>query len=112
MLRQLKTVIIVNFLLILFFVSVNYGIWNEFSSHIEALGFTRMGPVWIEHTLSGAFFNGNWVGIGGTVMMLNWPFWLFFISTAVNLYFIVRLSKRNVDKKEQSSSSNLDEENS
>jgi hypothetical protein len=42
MLRPLKTAIIVNFLLVLFFVSVNYGIWNEFSSHNNELGYTRM----------------------------------------------------------------------
>ena len=89
---KLRTVIIVNVFLILFFVYSNYGIWSEFNSQ-GGLGTSGLGPVWIERAVSGAFIDGQWIAIGGSIMILNWPFWLFFISTAVNLYFIVKLVK-------------------
>ncbi|NLE06264.1 MAG: hypothetical protein GX638_15870 [Crenarchaeota archaeon] len=93
MLRALRTIIVVNVLLLVFFILANFWIWGEFNSHINALGSGMLGPIWLQHTLSGAFVNGEWIGIGATTLILNFPFWLFFISTAINLYFIYRLQR-------------------
>jgi predicted RND superfamily exporter protein len=47
--------------------------------------------------------NGNnYVGIGSDVLMLNVPFWLFFIAIAVNLYFIFRLQRSKETKQNPS----------
>ena len=41
--------------------------------------------------LAGSFVNGNWVEVGALGDMINFPFWLFFVSTAANLILFVKL---------------------
>ena len=57
------------------------------------IGHTIMNPITVIQIISGDVFNGTFVGLGTSNEMLNFPFWLFFLSIAVNLYFIVKLSK-------------------
>jgi len=91
--RPFRTIIIINSLLVLLFIAVNYGIWSQFNSNGNALGFSRWNPFWITDIHSGVLVNGNWMALSGMVIFPNFPFWLFFISTAINLYFVYKLTK-------------------
>jgi hypothetical protein len=90
--KNLRTVIIVNAFLILLFVSSNYAVWTQFNSDHD-LGFSRWNPFWIQDNISGGLVNGNFIGIGASIIMPNYPFWLFFVSIAVNFYLISRLQR-------------------
>ncbi len=89
--RAIITVIIVNVLLVLFFVYVNYSMWNYFNSNFNSygnLGTIQMNPTWISGHIAGWLINGNFVPTGYFLSTPNLPFWLFFVSTAINLIFI------------------------
>jgi len=90
--KNLRTVIIVNAFLILLFVSSNYAVWTQFNSDHD-LGFSRWNPFWIQDNISGGLVNGNFISIGASIIMPNYPFWPFFVSIAVNFYLISRLQR-------------------
>jgi hypothetical protein len=91
--KQFKLIILVNALLILLFVLSEYQIGNELNSYPNDLRYIRWSPFDIQDSHAYAFVNGNLVGIGAHVLMLNFPFWLFFTAIAINMYFIYRLQK-------------------
>jgi hypothetical protein len=93
-LKKLTLIIVVNAVLILLFVITNYGIWNIVDIY-PILGNTVMNPINVIVSMWGEVVNGEIYRADGMGIMLNFPFWLFFISTAVNLYFIVKLSKES-----------------
>ena len=85
------TVIIVNILLVMFFVYINYSIWNYFNSNFNSnnnLGTIQMNPTWISGYLAGSLSKGKFIPTGAFLSAPNFPFWLFFVSTAINLIFI------------------------
>ena len=85
------TVIIVNILLVLFFVYSNYSIWNFFNSNFNSnnnLGTIQMNPTWISGYIAGYLSKGNFIPTGYFLSAPNLTFWLFFVSTAINLIFI------------------------
>jgi hypothetical protein len=91
-LRKLTTVIVVNVILILLFVLTNYGMWNMVDTY-PILGHTVMNPLNVIASMWGEVVDGEIHRVQGLRIMLNFPFWLFFVSTAINLYFIVKLNK-------------------
>ena len=91
MLRQLRTIITVNFILVLLFVYADYSIGNIFNRYPDSLYSIQWSPFLIQYNLAGSFVNGNWVAVGGFGDLINFSFCLFFVSTAVNLLFIVRI---------------------
>jgi TRAP-type C4-dicarboxylate transport system permease small subunit len=89
--RAIITVIVVNVLLVLFFVYINYTIWNYFNSNFNSnnnLGTIQMNPTWISGYIAGYLSKGNFIPTGYFLSTPNLPFWLFFVSTAINLIFI------------------------
>lgn len=93
MLRKLLPVILVNVLLVVLFVWSNYGIWDLFPNH-QDVGYTVMNAVQVTHGWIGDVReDGTVVGVGSIRSSFNFPYWLFFISTAFNLLFITRLVK-------------------
>ena len=96
--KQFKLIIFVNILLILLFVSAEYGLENQFNSHPNELHSIRWSPFVIQDVQAGAFINGNWVAVGATTLTINFPFWLFFVAIAVNLYFMFRLQRSKETK--------------
>jgi len=83
MLRQLKIVILVNVLISLLFLLLNLHLWTSF-------GVVEMDAFHIvAHEKMDAAF---WVDYP------NFLFWLFWLSTAVNLYFIVTLQRSKETK--------------
>ncbi len=96
--KQFKLIILVNALLILLFVLSEYQIGSELNSYPNDLRYIRWSPFDIQDSHAYTFVNGNLVGIGGHVLMLNFPFWLFFAAIAINMYFIYRLQRSKETK--------------
>ena len=63
-------IILVNTLLVPFFVYNNYAIWNEFNNY-NGLSNVRISPSWIEDYHAGFLSNGNFIPTGGIVLMPN-----------------------------------------
>jgi len=99
MLKQLRTVIIVNVVLILLFVYADYSIGNIFNAYPESLFYVRWSPLSIQTVLAGSFVNGDWMAVGALGDWINFPFLIFFVSTTVNLLFIIKLVRENESKK-------------
>lgn len=93
-LRKLTLIIVVNAVLILLFVITNYGIWNMVDIY-PILGNTVMNPINVIVSMWGEVVDGEIYRVDGMGIMPNFPFWLFFISTVVNLYFILKLDKES-----------------
>ena len=100
MLRQLRTVIIVNLILILFFILVNYGIWNMYNH--QGLTYSWWNPLTIQIDHAGTIINGQFIPTCGTTISPNYIFILFFVSTAANLYFIIKLQRSKETKQNPS----------
>ena len=91
--------------MILLFVYSNYSIWNSINSvpivgneanlvHITISNWNPFGVVWHHY----AYSNGN-LGISDAIFSAyNFPFWLFFIAIALNLYFMARLAKNKTER--------------
>ncbi len=99
MLKKLSTILVVNVVLILLFVGTSYAIANDFNSHPSDLlhvHWNFFGLINIVH--EGYLVNGNYYGIGAYDLFYDFPFWLFFVSTAVNLFFIILVLRKKETK--------------
>jgi hypothetical protein len=95
MLRKILPVITVNVLLVLLFIYFNYSIWTEVNgSNGILLIASHWGPIGISAPHY-SYFNGVLNQSLGIYWYYNFPYWLFFVSTAVNLYFIAKLQEQN-----------------
>ena len=92
---RFRSIIIVNAALILLFVASNYVVWDMVNSNTH-LGHTSMNAINIVESMWGDVIDGNIERINGLSILPNLPFWLFFVTVAVNLYFIFKLSKKQV----------------
>jgi hypothetical protein len=91
-LQKLVIILVVNAIIILSFVSSSQAIANEFNNHPSDLlhvHWNFFGLINIVH--EGYLVNGNYYGIGTYDLFYDFPFWLFFFSTAINLLFIIML---------------------
>ena len=87
--KTILTVVVVNAFLILLFISTSYQIANSFNSYPNDLLYVQwnfFGFSGINH--AGWLVNGNFVPTGWLSPFFDLPFWLFFVSTAINLIFI------------------------
>ncbi len=98
--KKLRTILLINIILILLFVYADYSIGNEFNSYPDSLYYIHWNPFLIQYNLAGSFVNGNWVAVGALGEMINFPLILFFASTAINLFFIIKMVRNN-EKQEQ-----------
>ncbi len=77
------------------FVWTSYSITSDFSKYPNELVMVHwnyFGFFDIYH--AGGLVNGNFVPTGAHVLVFDFPFWLFFVSTAVNLLFIALLLRK------------------
>ena len=82
--------VLLNVFLILFFILSNLAIWNTLNGYELLQG--SWSPLSINY-FERAQVGGPPLATGGGLFSPNLPFWLFFISTAINLYLIIRLQK-------------------
>ncbi len=100
MLRKIAIIVTLNAILVLFFAWTSYAIAYNLNNppntllsvHSDFFG-------WISINHAGYLENGNYVPFGASTLMINYPFWLFFASTAINLGYIVKLLKEQEPKK-------------
>jgi hypothetical protein len=89
MIRQVKEIIIVNVVLILWFVFVNFTVWSAYDT--GNLLVSSWTPLNINITkqllIGGQSLPTN------VLSVVNWVFITFFLSTASNLYYIRKLLK-------------------
>jgi hypothetical protein len=98
-LRIVLAVLAINAILILFFVSSSYAIANDFNSNPNDLlhvNWNFFGLINIVH--EGYLVNGNYQPTVAYDTFYDIPFWLFFVSTAVNLFFIILLIRQKETK--------------
>ena len=95
--KQFKQMIFVNILLILLFLIANYAMWNIVDIY-PILGNTIMNPINVIVSMWGEVVDGKIYRADGMGIMPNFPFWLFFLSTAVNMYFITKLQRSKETK--------------
>lgn len=90
---KLRNIFVINAVLLLLFVLANYAVWDMVNSNTH-LGHTSMNPINIVESMWGDVVDGNVERIDGLSIMFNFPFWLFFVSVAVNLFFIFKQNKK------------------
>ena len=98
--KKFATIILLNAILVLFYVFANYAFFNVFNSnplHLFSIH-SSFGIIQIVH--DGIFINGNYSVIGGIEMWLDYPLLLFFASTALNMAYVLKLLKEKEPKKE------------
>jgi len=82
----------INALLVLLFVFSNYSIWDYVKSTIGIVQLVNFSPFWIYTVPLGGLVNGQIIAVSEVkVALFNTPFWLFFVSTAINLIYIFYL---------------------
>ncbi len=102
MLKKLGAILLINAIIVLFFVWSSYAIASDFSKYPNELVMVHwnfFGLFDIYH--AGGLVNGNFVATGAHDLFYDFPFWLFFVSTAVNLLFIVMLLRRKIPENKQ-----------
>jgi len=89
--RQLKVIILVNVVIAVFFCYFNWANWtllNHEEAGLPDLSIhSEWGPVWIN--VGPKPFEPQYA----EVMFPNYPLMLFWLSTIINLYFIIKLEK-------------------
>ena len=91
-----KVAVVANVILVLVFVFSNYVVWDYVQSTSYLVQLVSFSPFSIFVVPLGALENGKIIAIQLVKdAMPNFPFWLFFVAVAVNLYFIFKLSKKN-----------------
>ena len=99
MLKKLIPALVANAILALLFVYFNYFIWAELNSGPNMLRLLNFGPFYIQDSHMGVLINGTqYSPVNGIVLMQNYPFLLFFVAIAVNLYFLFKLQRSNENK--------------
>jgi len=101
MLKKLATIAVINAVIAGLFVLTSYNLAAEFNGYPQDLLSVHWDFFgWITVNHAGSLVNGDFMPVGATSLHLDFPFWLFFVSTAVNLSFIVKLLKDQETKKQ------------
>ncbi|MCW3982775.1 MAG: hypothetical protein NWE96_02125 [Candidatus Bathyarchaeota archaeon] len=102
MLKKLATILVANAILIGFFVWTSYAIANQFNSHPNELLYVHwnlLGTSLI--TYAGTIIDGTFIASGATTVFVDFPFWLFFTTTTLNLIYIVKLLREQETQKKK-----------
>ena len=94
--RQLKLILLVNIVIAVFFCHFNYGNWTLLNDEKVGLPIrSEWGPIWIHVSPKVSLIprEPNQPPNYSSVLFLNYPLMLFWLSTILNLYFIIKLQK-------------------
>ena len=104
--RKLAPIITVNVLLGLTFILSNYDLWDFAQSSTGLVQLVQFDPFWIRTIQLGALVNGQIMPVNAvTAPYFNLPFWTFFVTIAVNMFFIYRLQRSKETKQSPSQNS-------
>jgi hypothetical protein len=93
MLKIVKYAIVINIILCLLFIYFNFSLWGEVNAEYPILIPSHWSPLGITapHYV---ILNDNSIAIvQGLYSYFNYPFWIFFVLLAVNLYFVIKIAK-------------------
>ena len=97
--RLLVMAVTINALLVMAFIFTNLSLWNVIDrSSLIGVGPYAWNPLSITFVHKAEIVGAPPLATGGLFSFFNFPFWLFFISTALNLYLIIRLQKSKETK--------------
>ena len=100
LIRKLSTIVLLNVILMLLFVLTSYSIANDLNSRPNALISVHWNFFgWSEINYVGTLVNGNFIAVGSPSLFVDFPFWLFFVSTAINIAYIVKLLNEQETKR-------------
>ncbi len=90
--KIVKYAIVANILLCALFIYANYSLWNSVNAEYPYLITSHWSPLGIVAT--------HYIISDGSISMLdalylyfNFPFWIFFLLLAANLFFIAKLAR-------------------
>ena len=98
MLKKLAPIFIINVIIVLVFLYTNFAIANIFNSNPNILFSVHWTFGAIDITQAGTVVEGKYYGIGGTQGWPDYALWLFFVSTAINIVYIVKLLREQETK--------------
>ena len=94
--RQLKIILLVNIVIAALFCYFNYGNWTLLNDERVGLPIrSEWGPVWIHVQPRTSLIprDPNQPPDFTSVLFPNYPLMLFWLSTIINLYFIIEFQK-------------------
>ena len=94
--RQLMIILLVNIVIAVLFCCFNYGNWTVLNDERVGLPIrSEWGPVWIhvQPKTNMIAREPNQMPDFTSVLFPNYPLMLFWLSTILNLYFIIKLQK-------------------
>jgi len=94
--KIVKIALATNLLMALFFVASNYTIWDFASSSSQLVKLVNFSPFSVAASFPGEWVNGQIIPVQclPSAPIFNFPFWLFFGTLALNLFFIFELSRK------------------
>jgi hypothetical protein len=102
-LEKLDPILTANAILIGLFIWTSYLLTNQFSSHPNELLYVHWNLLGTSSiTYAGTIIGGTFIASGATALFIDFPFWLFFITTAINLAYIVKLLRRTENQNKKS----------
>lgn len=94
--RQLKVIVLVNIVIAVLFCHFNYGNWILLNDENVGLPIrSEWSPIWIHVSPRVSLIprEPNQPPDYSSVMFPNYPLMLFWLSTILNLYFIIKLQR-------------------
>lgn len=97
MLKIAKYAIVVNLTLALLFVYSNFSLWNSVNAEYPYLIASHWSPLGISapHYI---ISNGSFAIVQTIYLYWNIPFWIFWVLLIANLYFILKIIKKEVNQ--------------
>ena len=99
--RQFKVIILVNIVVAALFCYFNYGNWTLLNDERVGLPIvSEWGPIWIHVSPRVSLIprEPNQPPDYSSVIFPNYPLMLFWLSTIINLYFIIKLDESKETK--------------
>jgi hypothetical protein len=97
-LKHLRNVIITNVLLILVLVASDYFQWFTINNYTTKSNIEIFWTPFLIHWNSFVYMPNGKNILDGFVLFFNYPFVIFLLATAVNLYFIIELGRSKETK--------------
>ncbi len=96
MLKIANYAIITNILLALLFIYSNFALWNSINGNSTTKLITsHWNPLFVT-ARHYSYINGIFATVQGIFSYCNTPFWIFLMLLAVNIFFLLKLSKDKV----------------
>ncbi len=90
-----KIAVVTNLLLALLFAYSSFSLWGLVDAEYPYLIASYWGPIGVSAPHYAVNSEGHIAVVQAIFWYYNFPFWIFFVALAVNLYFFYKLSKND-----------------